>query len=265
MESSQKIKLSKIIVLAWIVIAVAFIALFSNSFSKYSKYKKAQETAVELTTAVLTQFDSSKDDYEELVHRIYRYFNYNMTSRALGIEMDKTLGELMSASGYPCTYGSDYLKYVGFVDYTKNTGGLRPWTAMGIVALAMLIISLWYALDSKNSLVISNDRILCCKGEKTVKEFFIKDIKSVEITAIKGLAIKGNSIKYRINLLKNADSMKQTIMERLYALPAESISIASQTTQQSSADELKKLKELVELGVISQEEFDAKKKQLLGI
>lgn len=33
----------------------------------------------------------------------------------------------------------------------------------------------------------------------------------------------------------------------------------------SVADELKKFKELLDLGVISQEEFDAKKKQLLGL
>lgn len=33
----------------------------------------------------------------------------------------------------------------------------------------------------------------------------------------------------------------------------------------SNADELKKFKELLDLGIISQEEFDAKKKQLLGL
>ncbi|MBQ8651573.1 MAG: SHOCT domain-containing protein [Alphaproteobacteria bacterium] len=37
------------------------------------------------------------------------------------------------------------------------------------------------------------------------------------------------------------------------------------TNQVSSADELKKFKELLDMGVITQEEFDAKKKQLLGL
>ena len=41
---------------------------------------------------------------------------------------------------------------------------------------------------------------------------------------------------------------------------------AVQVVQQvSSADELKKFKELLDMGIISQEEFDAKKKQLLGL
>ena len=35
--------------------------------------------------------------------------------------------------------------------------------------------------------------------------------------------------------------------------------------QSSAADELKKFKELLDMGVITQEEFDAKKKQLLGL
>ena len=39
--------------------------------------------------------------------------------------------------------------------------------------------------------------------------------------------------------------------------------VAEQPT--SNLDELKKLKELLDMGIISQEEFDVKKKQLLGL
>ena len=38
-----------------------------------------------------------------------------------------------------------------------------------------------------------------------------------------------------------------------------------QAIQVSAADELKKYKELLDMGAITQEEFDAKKKQLLGL
>lgn len=40
---------------------------------------------------------------------------------------------------------------------------------------------------------------------------------------------------------------------------------SGQTAAVSAADELKKFKELLDSGVITQEEFDAKKKQLLGL
>ncbi len=43
------------------------------------------------------------------------------------------------------------------------------------------------------------------------------------------------------------------------------MSNATVIQQTSAADELKKFKELMDAGVISQEEFDAKKKQLLGL
>lgn len=40
---------------------------------------------------------------------------------------------------------------------------------------------------------------------------------------------------------------------------------SSQPTTQSSADEILKFKELLDAGVISEEEFEAKKKQILGV
>jgi uncharacterized OB-fold protein len=39
----------------------------------------------------------------------------------------------------------------------------------------------------------------------------------------------------------------------------------TQSVAVSSADEIKKFKELLDLGIITQEEFDTKKKQLLGL
>ena len=45
----------------------------------------------------------------------------------------------------------------------------------------------------------------------------------------------------------------------------ESTKILYTTEQMSNADELKKFKELLDSGIITQEEFDTKKKQLLGL
>ena len=46
---------------------------------------------------------------------------------------------------------------------------------------------------------------------------------------------------------------------------AGSVATAQVSQQASAADELKKFKELLDIGVISQEEFAEKKKQLLGL
>ena len=55
----------------------------------------------------------------------------------------------------------------------------------------------------------------------------------------------------------------QTLNKSDYELEMKKANTVSSTT--SSADELKKFKELLDDGVITQEEFDAKKKQLLGL
>lgn len=54
-------------------------------------------------------------------------------------------------------------------------------------------------------------------------------------------------------------------MDKYQAQESEAAITSSVNIVSSSADELKKFKELLDMGIISQEEFDAKKKQLLGL
>ena len=61
----------------------------------------------------------------------------------------------------------------------------------------------------------------------------------------------------------NSTDIKELSEEEFKTLQTKNNAPASTTL--SSADELKKYKELFDMGVISQEEFDAKKKQLLGL
>lgn len=56
-----------------------------------------------------------------------------------------------------------------------------------------------------------------------------------------------------------------TILAWILALIWANTESKAQTALQSNADELRKFKDLLNNGVITQEEFDAKKKQLLGI
>lgn len=278
--TSQKINLSKKIKLAWIVVAVILIFVSVFSFIKFSSYKKAQETAVSFTLISTSQFNSYKDDYNKMVEKMYDFFNptrMNVTVNGIKIDnsdvvssardADKALGKLMTEAGYDCYYGSKYLEYIGFVDYTTNET-LIPWIVWGFLAVVMLFVNLWCSADAKKQMIIDSDRIICKNGKKTTKEFLVKDVKSVEFASLKGLLVRGNGIKYKINLLANADEMKTTIMDSIAALPTENIVAATETKQEiqpSSADELKKYKELLDSGVITQEEFDTKKKQLLGL
>lgn len=71
-----------------------------------------------------------------------------------------------------------------------------------------------------------------------------------------------NSLNFEPQYNEQALKIKQHIDKYIANPPAQTATVIQQT---SAADELKKFKELLDCGIISQEEFDAKKKQLLGL
>lgn len=277
---SIKKKLGKKFKLAWTLIAVMLIIITAVSFIPYSKYKKVQEFAVSaylVSDAIseLNEFDDVKDDYNALVEEMYKSLNPNHWSTTINgykfdnsaaveaaHDADEILGDLIEDAGYgPCYRGSNYFEYIGYFDYTTNKFE-TPFIVWFALAVILLIINLLYALDRKKTLIIEEERIVCKNGKKTVKEFFIRDLNTVEATKLNGLKLRGNSIKYKINLLQNSDEIKGIIMDSLSkaSVPSETAPVA----QSSNIDELKKYKELLDMGVISQEEFDEKKQQLLN-
>ncbi|WP_455716446.1 SHOCT domain-containing protein [Anaerosporobacter sp.] len=77
-----------------------------------------------------------------------------------------------------------------------------------------------------------------------------------------GTSVKSGSMTY--NLYKQEANRVISFLDSLCA-KAEVTQQATQTQQVSGADEIMKFKELLDNGIISQEEFDAKKKQILGL
>ena len=68
-------------------------------------------------------------------------------------------------------------------------------------------------------------------------------------------------------MIQNSEEIHKSVSELLISRQGKQAetTVIKQEIPQSNADELKKYKELLDSGVISQEEFDAKKKQLLGL
>jgi predicted Zn-dependent peptidase len=65
--------------------------------------------------------------------------------------------------------------------------------------------------------------------------------------------------------LKNRAEVHDELNKTIGKVQIDAAHQHNSTTPASNADELKKFKELLDAGVITQEEFDAKKKQLLGL
>jgi len=96
-------------------------------------------------------------------------------------------------------------------------------------------------------------------------------VDSVSATAtinhLKGVSVSTPSGKIGFLAIKNADEIYKVVSNLLIERQqekAKSVAVAS-APKNDSADELKKFKDLLDSGVITQEEFDAKKKQLLGL
>ena len=89
----------------------------------------------------------------------------------------------------------------------------------------------------------------------------LKDVTNVKSKGKNGLVIKGNNILYTITGIQNADALKSAIMDGV----ARSANITTNTVEETDMDTLKKYKDLLDSGIITQEEFDAKKKQVLGL
>ena len=86
---------------------------------------------------------------------------------------------------------------------------------------------------------------------------------------LKGVSVASASGRLVFTAIANNNEIHKVISDLLLARQSKNRenqpAIVKQEVSQSSADELKKYKDLLDSGVISQEEFEAKKKQLLNL
>lgn len=87
------------------------------------------------------------------------------------------------------------------------------------------------------------------------------------VSLLKGISVSTSSGKISFLAIKNATEIYQVINNLLIERQKNKPKTETTTIVQNSdeADMLKKYKDLLDSGVITQEEFDAKKKQLLGL
>ena len=136
-----------------------------------------------------------------------------------------------------------------------------------ITGVCLLLTLFFWVLLNLCSLTVTDKRIYgkAAFGHRVNLPFDM--ISSVGISAFKGIAVATSSGRISFFCCKNNsevyDAISELLLERQENKKTDSTIV--QEIAQSSADELKKFKELLDSGVITQEEFDAKKKQLLGL
>lgn len=90
----------------------------------------------------------------------------------------------------------------------------------------------------------------------------IDTISSIGSGVFRAISVASSSGKISFCAIKNRDEIHKAISDLL--ISRQNKPLAGENNKGSNADELKKYKELLDSGVISQEEFETKKNQLLG-
>ena len=128
---------------------------------------------------------------------------------------------------------------------------------------------LFYLQFRNCEITITNKRVygIAAFGQRV--DLPVDMISAVGMSAFKGIHVATASGQITFYRCQNRDAVFSAISKLLMERQSKKTDAHPTTIKQeipnSNADELKKYKELLDIGAITQEEFDAKKKQLLGL
>ena len=129
-----------------------------------------------------------------------------------------------------------------------------------VIAAAFIIGLIFYRATNKITLTITDKRVYgtALFGKRVDLPFDM--ISAVETSIFKGIAVATSSGTIKFAFMENRDSLHDEISKQLVIRQSQNNkkgdTVIKQEIPQSNADELKKYKELLDSGVISQEEFD---------
>ena len=152
---------------------------------------------------------------------------------------------------------------VAFMGFTKYAV-----MEIAIMALPVFIVFLIVYLGMKKcELTVTDKRVygVAAFGKRVDLPFDM--ISAVGTSMFKGISVTTSSGSIKFGMIKNRDKIHSEISKLLIdrqSKPTANTTI-KQEIPQSNAEELKKYKDLLDSGTITQDEFDAKKKQLLGL
>lgn len=136
-----------------------------------------------------------------------------------------------------------------------------------IIEICCCVVSTFIAIFWNGSTIIVTNKRVSGKtimGRRVdIPITMISSVSYFSLARTVSIASSSGRLTFCIgNVVEVADEVNKLLITMQDNASNNSSSI---TNQVSSADELKQYKELLDSGVITQEEFDAKKKQLLGL
>ena len=138
------------------------------------------------------------------------------------------------------------------------------WFTIAIGCLVVAIV-VYYAF-SNCRITVTDKRIFGKVAFGRTIDLPIDSISAVATTSItKGVSVSSSSGRITFFFLAKREAIAREIRNLLIKRQDKPATTTTIHQEASQADELKKYKELFDSGIISEEEFNAKKKQLLGL
>lgn len=273
---------------AWILFLVLWVALAGGFFAvvgvNYAGYREIQDAGVALMQ-VAAPSEYSSEDRAEVVRDIY----YDLTRTSVfgesvadvTADLRDSLEEALEDLGYDVGYVPEYFRYSDFSGYLVSWICLEisplPPLIFYAAAVVLLVFTILYLANAGGSVTVGAEAVTCQKNKGHTMQLLYRDVISAKTTGLGGLTIVGPGARFSTKFLTNGPALRMAIMEKKMALsreaeaagraPAPAVPIPGKAPvpMSDATEQLKKYKELLDTGVITQEEFDAKKKQLLGL
>ncbi len=152
---------------------------------------------------------------------------------------------------------TDYFSYLS--SGVLFGGGSTEEAAMLISAIFIVIVALiiiWWL--SKTEMVVTDKRVYGKVAFGKRVDLPLDSISAVAMGPLGAISVGTSSGKVSFLIMKNNKELHACINELL-------VSRQNNTTTNSDTTDLRKFKSLLDDGLITQEEYDAKKKQILGL
>lgn len=135
---------------------------------------------------------------------------------------------------------------------------------MGVLSV-LLACFFWWEM-SKCELSITDRRVVGKASFGKTVDLPLNQISAVALGIFSRITVATSSGKVHFWFIQNRSEVHSVLTNIIGKVQVESAYSKNNISANSSnADELKKFKELLDSGIITQDEFDEKKKQLLGL
>ena len=177
-------------------------------------------------------------------------------------EINRVIGIVCLVLGIYCLVAAFRLSSV-FFEYDEFTGWVILVSGTGVG----LISTLSYFFLCGHELTVTDRRIYGKVAWGKRVDLPIDSVSAIAtVSFLKGVAVSTSSGRICFLMIKNSDEIYKVISSLLVERQNEKNIVPETVVQKrDEADMLKKYKALLDDGTITQEEFEAKKKQLMGL